>query len=101
VVHHGGVGTTAEALAAGTPQLVLPLAWDQTDNGTRVRRLGAGDWLPSRRATGSRMAAALARLMTPEGQRRSRQAAARFGADGALDTAAGWVEGLAATGPPP
>src|SRR5436305_6257835 len=42
VVHHGGVGTTAAALAAGTPQLVLPLAWDQPDNAAPVRRLGCG-----------------------------------------------------------
>jgi UDP:flavonoid glycosyltransferase YjiC (YdhE family) len=27
VVHHGGIGTVAKALAAGTPQLVLPFAW--------------------------------------------------------------------------
>lgn len=42
VVHHGGIGTTAEALAAGTPQLVLPLAFDQFDNARRVSVLGAG-----------------------------------------------------------
>lgn len=53
LVHHGGIGTTAEALAAGTPQLVLPLAFDQFDNAQRVRRLGVGDfvqapfWWPS------------------------------------------------------
>ena len=46
VVHHGGIGTVAKALAAGVPQLVLPGAFDQTDNATRVKRLGAGDWFP-------------------------------------------------------
>src|SRR4029077_17247403 len=45
VVHHGGVGTTAQALAAGVPQLVLPLAWDQPDNAARVKGLGVGDRL--------------------------------------------------------
>ena len=29
VVHHGGAGTTAAALTAGTPQLVCPLHFDQ------------------------------------------------------------------------
>lgn len=43
LVHHGGIGTTAEALAAGTPQLVLPLAFDQFDNARRVQALGVGD----------------------------------------------------------
>jgi UDP:flavonoid glycosyltransferase YjiC (YdhE family) len=42
VVHHGGIGTTAEALAAGKPQLILPLGFDQLDNGVRVQKLGAG-----------------------------------------------------------
>jgi UDP:flavonoid glycosyltransferase YjiC (YdhE family) len=49
VVHHGGVGTTAAALEAGCPQLVLPLAWDQPDNAARVARLGVGISLGPRR----------------------------------------------------
>ncbi len=32
LVHHGGIGTTAQALATGVPQLVMPLAHDQFDN---------------------------------------------------------------------
>ncbi len=42
LVHHGGIGTTAEALRAGVMQLVVPLAFDQFDNAARVRGLGAG-----------------------------------------------------------
>ncbi|MEI6072262.1 MAG: nucleotide disphospho-sugar-binding domain-containing protein [Verrucomicrobiae bacterium] len=42
VVHHGGIGTTSKAFAAGIPQLVIPLAHDQHDNAARVERLGAG-----------------------------------------------------------
>ncbi len=41
-VHHGGIGTIALALAAGIPQLVLPLAHDNFDNGRRVEQLGCG-----------------------------------------------------------
>ena len=44
-VHHGGIETTAQALAAGVRQLVVPLAHDQPDNAVRVRRLGVGDFL--------------------------------------------------------
>lgn len=44
-VHHGGIGTTAQAFAAGVPQLVVPLAHDQPDNAMRVKRLGVGDFL--------------------------------------------------------
>ena len=42
IVHHGGIGTTALALAAGIPQIVAPFADDQPDNAVRVRRLHAG-----------------------------------------------------------
>jgi rhamnosyltransferase subunit B len=42
VVHQGGVGTTAQALRAGVPQLVMPYAFDQPDNAARVTRIGAG-----------------------------------------------------------
>ncbi len=49
VVHHGGLSTTAEALFAGCPQLVVPFAHDQFNNAARVKRLGAGLSLPSRK----------------------------------------------------
>ncbi len=42
LVHHGGIGTTAAALAAGIPQLIAPFAFDQFDNAARVVRLGVG-----------------------------------------------------------
>ena len=37
LVHHGGVGSTAQAMAAGIPQLIAALAHDQFDNGARVK----------------------------------------------------------------
>ena len=42
IVHQGGSGTTAQALRAGRPQLIVPFGWDQPDNGMRVARAGAG-----------------------------------------------------------
>jgi rhamnosyltransferase subunit B len=45
IVHHGGIGTTSQAFAAGVPQLIRPLAYDQFDNATRVEKLGLGRWL--------------------------------------------------------
>lgn len=42
VIHHGGVGTLSQALAAGIPQLIIPMAFDQPDNAARLRRLGVG-----------------------------------------------------------
>jgi UDP:flavonoid glycosyltransferase YjiC (YdhE family) len=63
LVHHGGIGTTAQALAAAIPQLVVPLAHDQPDNAARLERLGVGRSLSPRRATGAAMARELARLL--------------------------------------
>ena len=40
LVHHGGIGTSAQALTAGIPQLVVPFAHDQFDNAARLARLG-------------------------------------------------------------
>lgn len=42
VVHHGGIGTLAQGLAAGIPQLIAPFAHDQFDNAARLRKLGVG-----------------------------------------------------------
>ncbi len=64
LVHHGGIGTTAEALRAGVPQLVVPLAFDQFDNGARVVRLGAGLSLPHARLSPRSLYRALKRLLS-------------------------------------
>ncbi|WP_155913700.1 glycosyltransferase [Asticcacaulis sp. AC466] len=42
IVHHGGIGSTAQALRAGRPQLVTPVFGDQFDNARRVTLLGTG-----------------------------------------------------------
>ena len=42
VVHQGGSGTTAQALRAGHPTLIMPCGFDQPDNAARVKRIGAG-----------------------------------------------------------
>lgn len=55
LIHHGGVGTTAEALRAGIPQLIVALAFDQFDNAQRVVALGAGLALPKSRLNTPRL----------------------------------------------
>jgi rhamnosyltransferase subunit B len=94
VVHHGGVGTTAQCLAAGTPQLILPFAFDQPDNGVRIERLGVGTWFHRRRNNAQRIAAALERITTPEVRDRCRDFAERLRADDALTRAAIEIEQL-------
>lgn len=40
VVHHGGVGTSAQSLKAGIPQIVVPWGVDQFDNSKHLKRMG-------------------------------------------------------------
>jgi rhamnosyltransferase subunit B len=40
IVHHGGIGTLAQALRSGRPQLIVPYFADQLDNAARAARLG-------------------------------------------------------------
>jgi UDP:flavonoid glycosyltransferase YjiC (YdhE family) len=40
IVHHGGIGTLAQALRSGRPQLIVPHFADQPDNADRAVRLG-------------------------------------------------------------
>lgn len=64
LVHHGGIGTTAEALRAGVPQLVVPFAWDQFDNGARVAALGVGSVLPASRLSTRALARKLHNILS-------------------------------------
>lgn len=63
VVHHGGIGTTADALRSGTPQLIVPFAYDQFDNGLRARRLGVAEVLLAKRLSVRRLQTQLAHLL--------------------------------------
>jgi len=42
IIHHGGSGTTLDALAAGCPQVIVPLFADQPANAEAVARVGVG-----------------------------------------------------------
>ncbi len=62
IVHHGGAGTTATALRAGVPQLVVPHIVDQFFHGRRVAELGIGpEPIPKPKLDSAAIAAALTR----------------------------------------
>jgi UDP:flavonoid glycosyltransferase YjiC (YdhE family) len=46
VLHHGGRGTFACALASGTPQVVMAWGADRPDNARRLEQLGVAAYLP-------------------------------------------------------
>ena len=62
-VHHGGIGTTSQALLAGVPQLVRPMGFDQFDNARRVMALGVARQLLPRRYRPEAVATALRELV--------------------------------------
>jgi UDP:flavonoid glycosyltransferase YjiC (YdhE family) len=61
-VHHGGIGTTAQALDAGRPMLVVPWGHDQADNAERLRKLGVARTLRRKRYTAATVARELRML---------------------------------------
>ncbi|MCL2927184.1 MAG: glycosyltransferase [Trichodesmium sp. MAG_R01] len=63
IVHHGGVGTTGEALLAGRPMLVVPDYFDRPDNAARVVRLGVGRQISRNRYSAELLAAELKQLL--------------------------------------
>ena len=66
LIHHGGIGTCAQGLAAAIPQMIMPLGFDQPDNAARLERLGVGAWMVPARLTTDRVADALGALLGSE-----------------------------------
>jgi UDP:flavonoid glycosyltransferase YjiC (YdhE family) len=64
VVHHGGIGTSSQAIRAAIPQVIMPMAFDQHDNADRLERLGVARSISPRRFRGSTLAEVLAGLLT-------------------------------------
>lgn len=56
IVHQGGIGTTAQALRAGRPTVVMPYSHDQPDNAARVERLGTSRTVARKQYTAAQVA---------------------------------------------
>ncbi len=63
IVHQGGIGTTAQALRAGVPTLIVPYSYDQPDNAARVERLGTSRTIDRAAYTASKVARELKVLL--------------------------------------
>jgi rhamnosyltransferase subunit B len=63
LVSHAGIGTLAQGLAAGVPQVTMPMGFDQPDNATRLQRLGVARWVVPSEFVGERVAAAISSLL--------------------------------------
>jgi rhamnosyltransferase subunit B len=97
-VHHGGIGSTSQAMLAGIPQVLMPMAHDQFDNAERVRKLNVGDAIPATKFTGSRLTPMLRRLLdSPEVTSACRDVAWKLAARDGIKKSADATERLLAT----
>ncbi|HEX3986827.1 MAG TPA: glycosyltransferase [Acidobacteriaceae bacterium] len=76
LIHQGGIGTTAQALRAGRPMLVMPYSHDQPDNARRVRRLGVAQVLTRKEYKAKPAAALISSLLSDPSYRGRAQAVA-------------------------
>lgn len=95
LISHGGIGTVAQGLAAGIPQLAVPMSHDQPDNAARLKKLGMGDWLSPGDVSGATVAERLAALLdSAVVQARCRELAGRIDFDEALSAACRAIEAV-------
>lgn len=93
IVHHGGIGTTLHALAAGIPQVVTPMFDDQFYNARRAEQLGVGVLLRRREWHPEGIANALTRLLSsPEVSVRCRSLAKEVRSSCGLDPVCAAIE---------
>lgn len=102
IVHQGGVGTTAQAMRAGKPQLIVPHSHDQPDNAARIVRRQLGRTLPLHQYQAPRVARELRKLLDNiEYSKRARAVGETVQAENGLQNAADALETLLATSPQP
>ncbi|MEL6899564.1 MAG: glycosyltransferase [Cyanobacteria bacterium J06606_4] len=63
IIHQGGIGTTAQALRAGRPTLIVPHSLDQPDNAARAQRLGTSRTLMRKHYSAPRLTEELRTLI--------------------------------------
>lgn len=94
VVHHGGAGTTAAALHAGVPQVVVPHMGDQPYWGRRMHELGTGARpIPRKELTADGLAAAIREALAPSLAAGARRLADAVRAEDGASRAADLLEG--------
>jgi len=96
VISHGGHGTVARALCAGTPVLISPIIGDMSETAMRVAWAGCGLSLPWRLCKPAPLRwAARQVLAEPSFARRAEELATWAAANDGAERAAKLVEGLA------
>lgn len=92
IVHHGGAGTTAAALLAGRPAVVVPRLFDQPYHGARARALRVGIAIPWPRLTERRLRGALERVLQRDYVERAARLAAELATEDGVGRACAEIE---------
>jgi rhamnosyltransferase subunit B len=93
IIHHGGVGTSGQAMSSGTPQLILAFSYDRPNNAARLQHLGVGEYLSPLRWQPETIAASLSRLLTsPDVRKRCREVSARMNQNNPAEAACEFIE---------
>lgn len=93
VITHGGIGTVARAIAAGSPLLIEPYGNDQFYNARQVVSLGLGAAVNPHQLTVSGLATVLeTRVLTEKNRSRARDLAPGFDSKRALEMACAQIE---------
>jgi UDP:flavonoid glycosyltransferase YjiC (YdhE family)/alpha-ketoglutarate-dependent taurine dioxygenase len=78
IIHHGGLVTSGQALAAGVPQLALAIGADRLYTGSCLKYLGVGEFLPQPQWQPDAIAQCLQELLDPAVRKRAQELAGRF-----------------------
>jgi rhamnosyltransferase subunit B len=95
IIHQAGIGTTAQALRASRPMLVMPYSHDQPDNARRVRRLGVAEVLRRKQYKAKQAARLIQQLLSePDYLARAGAAAAKVAAENGAVAACDALEAM-------
>ncbi|MCX7861000.1 MAG: glycosyltransferase [Chloroflexus sp.] len=93
IIHHGGAGTTAAALRAGLPAVIVPFAADQPFWAWRAYLTGANPApLPIAELSVERLSVALQQALSPQNRIRAEQIARQMALEGGVGQAVAQIE---------
>jgi rhamnosyltransferase subunit B len=95
IIHHGGIGSLSSALYAGIPQLILASNADRPLNGSIIKHLGVGEYLPPAKWKQNIITEAIEELLTLEYKEKCNSFTKIHGGIDALETICNIAEKIA------